>query len=147
MHPEVHMPHLDPSNINWLAVGASGLAVFFLGAIWYTALFGKVWPRVNGYSPEQLAAMQKKRPMPVFLGCMVVCYLVAAMAMAFLMLTAQWSGVHSGIHAGLICFVIVAALRLTGHLATPKLLGAYLIDAGFDFVALLTMGAILGSWR
>lgn len=141
------MPHIDITNVNWLAVGASGVGVFFLGAAWYTALFGKVWPRVNGYSPEQLAAMQKKRPMAVFLGCMVVCYLVAAYAMAVLMSTAGWSGVHSGIHAGLLAFVIVAAFRLTGHLASPKQIGAYFIDIGFDLVSLVAMGAILGGWR
>ena len=141
------MPHLDPSNINWLAVGVAGLAAFFLGAIWYTALFGKVWPRMHGYTPDQLAAMQKKRPMPVFLGWMLSAYLLAAAGMAFLILTAGWGTVHHGIHAGLLAWVVVAALRFTAHLATPKHIGAYLIDIGFDFVSLLTMGAILGGWR
>ncbi len=141
------MPHVDITNVNWLAVGASGVGAFFLGAVWYTALFGKVWPRVNGYSPEQLAAMQNKRPMPVFLGGMLVCYLLAAYAMAVLILTAGWSGMHSGIHAGLLSFVIVAAFRLTGHLASPKRIGAYFIDIGFDLVSLVAMGAILGGWR
>lgn len=141
------MPHVDIANVNWLAVGASGAGAFFLGAAWYTALFGKVWPRVNGYSTEQLAGMQKKRPMPVFLGWMLACYLVASYAMAVLISTAGWSGVHSGIHAGLLAFVIVAAFRFTGHLASPKLIGAYFIDIGFDFVSLPAMGAILGGWR
>jgi hypothetical protein len=31
---------LQPSAINYWAVLAAGLATFFLGGLWYTALFG-----------------------------------------------------------------------------------------------------------
>ena len=34
-------------HINWLAVLVAGLAYFFLGALWYTALFGKKWQSYN----------------------------------------------------------------------------------------------------
>jgi predicted aspartyl protease len=48
---------------------------------------------------------------------------------------------------GPICFAIVAAFRMTAHVSGPKPIGAFLIDTGFDFVALPVMGAILASWR
>src|SRR5688500_9370586 len=36
-------------NINFVAVLAAVVANFFLGFIWYTPLFGKVWARENGF--------------------------------------------------------------------------------------------------
>ena len=36
-------------NINFVAVLAAVVANFFLGFIWYTPLFGKVWGRENGF--------------------------------------------------------------------------------------------------
>ena len=66
------MAHLDLSHLNYLAIGAAGLGAFCIGAVWYTGLFGKAWARQHGYSPEQLAQMQAKRPMPVFFGVLIV---------------------------------------------------------------------------
>ena len=34
-------------QINWLAVLVAGLAYFFLGALWYSVLFGKKWQSYN----------------------------------------------------------------------------------------------------
>ena len=31
------------NEMNWLAIAVSTIAYFFIGAIWYTALFGKKW--------------------------------------------------------------------------------------------------------
>jgi hypothetical protein len=67
-------------NINYLAVVTAGLATFFLGAVWYTALFGKMWVQLTGYSDEKLKQLQAKRPPPLFFGGMIVCYLVMSFA-------------------------------------------------------------------
>ena len=36
--------------MNWLAVVVATVAFFVVGAIWYTALFGKIWQREVGLS-------------------------------------------------------------------------------------------------
>lgn len=134
-------------QINWLAVPSAALAAFFLGAIWYTALFGKAWVSANGYTPEQLKSMQSKRPMPVFFGSLVVCYVVAAIALALLVVNLDIRSAVSGMLLGLVAWAIVGAFRMTAQVSSPKPMSAFLIDSGFDFVALLAMGAILGAWR
>ena len=53
----------------------------------------------------------------------------------------------TGIHVGLICWTIVAAFRMTAHVSSPKLIGAFLIDSGYNLIALPEMGAILAYWR
>ena len=141
------MHHLDLTRINNLAVAVAALAAFFIGAVWYTALFGKLWATKHGYSPEQLQQMQSKRPMPVFFAELILCYFIAAMALDILIMDSREVTLVTGIHVGLICFAVVAAFRMTAHVASPKLIATYLIDAGFDFVALPVMGAILAAWR
>ncbi len=134
-------------QINWLAVPVAALAAFFLGAIWYTALFGKAWAQANGYSDEQLKSMQSKRPMPVFFGALVVCYFVAAVAMALLMVNLDVRGAAGGVMLGVVAWTIVSAFRMTAQVSSPKPMSAFVIDSGFDFVAIVAMGAILGGWR
>lgn len=41
-------------NVNLLAVVLGAAAFFAVGALWYTALFGRVWQRHVGLSDEQL---------------------------------------------------------------------------------------------
>jgi hypothetical protein len=80
------MHHLDLTRINYLAVAVAALAAFFIGAVWYTALFGKLWAIKHGYSPEQLQQMQARRPMPVFFAELIVCYFIAAMGLDILIM-------------------------------------------------------------
>ena len=45
-------------HIHWLPVIGSAVAVFAIGALWYSPfLFGKAWVKDHGHTPEKLAAM------------------------------------------------------------------------------------------
>ena len=47
MQTELYVHYLK--ELNWLAVAASALAYFFLGAVWYSpVLFSKTWVRLSG---------------------------------------------------------------------------------------------------
>ena len=141
------MHHLYLTRLNYLAVVAAALAAFFIGAVWYTVLFGKIWVVKQGYTPEQLQEMKSKRPMPVFFAELIFCYLIAAVGIDILLVDLPNVELITGIHVGLICWSIVAAFRMSAHVSGPKLIGAFLIDSGFDLVALPVMGAILAFWR
>ncbi|MEI8022185.1 MAG: DUF1761 domain-containing protein [Schlesneria sp.] len=141
------MHHLYLTRLNYFAVVAAALAAFFIGAVWYTVLFGKLWAAKHGYTPEMMQQMQSKRPMPVFFAELIFCYLIAAMGIDILLVDFPNVEMVTGIHVGLICWSIVAAFRMTAHVSGPKSIGAFLIDAGFDLVALPVMGAILAYWR
>ena len=141
------MHYLYLTRLNYLAVVAAALAAFFIGAIWYTVLFGKLWAVKHGYTPEQLKEMQAKRSLPVFFAELIFCYFIAAVGMDILLVDIPNVELVTGIHVGLICWSIVAAFRMTAHVSGPKSIGAFLIDAGFDLVALPVMGAILAYWR
>lgn len=141
---------IDFASINWLAVGVSAFATFMLGGVWYTALFGKVWQRLNGYSDEKLVEMRAKRPPPVFFGVMLLCYLVVSLVMALLIgaMEIGWkeSGLVPGAMLGGVVFVIAAAIQATGQIASDKPMKALLIDLAYQAIYMVMTGAILGAW-
>lgn len=138
---------IDFSSVNWLAVIVAGLVSFFIGGAWYSAIFQKVWVENSRYSEEQMNTMKAARPMPVFMGMMVVAYIVIAAVVALLVNAVGAKTVVDGIVLGLLLWVIAAAVSFTGHISSPKGWGAYYVDIGYQFVYLLLMGAILAAWR
>ena len=54
-------------HLNWLAVAASALAYFILGALWFGPLFGKLWMKGHGITPPS-EEEKKKMNMGAILG-------------------------------------------------------------------------------
>jgi hypothetical protein len=139
---------LDVAAINYLAVLVVALATFFLGAVWYTALFGKRWVQLQGFTPEQMKAMQARRPPPLFFGGLILCYLVIALVVAMLVVAFNVNNILDGALMGLLLWLgPAAAVAMTGYLSTDKAFGVYLIDCGYQLLYLVLMGAVLGAWR
>lgn len=135
-------------QVNWAAVGVAGVAAFLLGGLWYSALFGKLWIRMQGWSDEKVAEMKAKMSPVKFLGGMLVSYLVLAFAFELIVVTINQRGAVAGACLGSIIWLgPAAAIGYTTHLASGKRCGAYWIDAAFQLVALVTQGVILASWR
>ncbi len=136
----------DQINI-WAALVA-GLAAMVIGMVWYGGIFGKLWARLNGYSDEKLKQMQAARPPIMFLGGMLVSYLVLAFVFAALAATLHVQSPRDGIFLGVMLWVGMAAtIGFTAHLASDKHIGVYVLDSSFQLVFLIAMGAILGLWR
>lgn len=142
------MPRIPFEQINWLAVLVAAVATFFLGAVWYMALFGKKWQRLNGYSDEKIKQMQKARPPQVFFGVMIFSYVLMAAGMAVVF---AWAGVSSAAHGAalgaLIWACVAAAIGLTSWIANDRPFGVYVIDMSYQLVFLVMTGVILGAWR
>jgi len=134
-------------KINYLAVGVAALAVLVLGALWYSPLlFGDVWVRAHGYTPEQVAEMQKSG-LKTF-GLAGVCYLVMGAVLSVLMGKAGVASVGAGVRLSVLCWVgFAATLGLTAHLFSDTPLTVYFIDTAYQLAYLVVMGAILSAWR
>ena len=135
-------------GINYLAVVSAGLATFFLGAVWYTALFGKLWVQLTGYTEEKIKELQAKRPPAVFFGGMIVCYLVLSYAVAVLANSLSITSPIQGAVLGLTLWAgLAATIGFTAHLAGDRHIGIFFIDSGYQLVYLLLMGGLIGAWR
>jgi len=76
---------MESIHINFVAVLVVTIANFFVGFVWYTPLFGKVWARENGFD------MSAKPPKGVFvrglimnvIGNFLMAYVFASNSMAW----------------------------------------------------------------
>jgi hypothetical protein len=135
------------SGINYWAVLVAGLAAFFVGGAWYQGIFGKLWVKLHGFSPEKVKEMQAKMSPPRFFGGMIVSFLVLAVALALLMSGLKEPSALAGAATGFLVWLIVAAVGMTSHIASDKVIGVYYIDVGCELIYLVLMGALLGAWR
>jgi hypothetical protein len=77
-----------------------------------------------------------------------VCYLVMAAVLGVLMSMTNTYTAKGGAWLGLLCWLgFAATIGLTTNMFSEKPLSTYLIDAGYQLVYLLAMGAIIAMWR
>lgn len=135
-------------RVHWPAVGVAALATFFLGALWYTALFGKLWVRLHGYSPEKVKAMQAARPPHVFFTVMLASYLLLSLGVAVVLARCNVTSGLQGAGVGLVLWAGIAApIGITAWLAGDEPFAIYAIDLSYQLVFLVMTGFILGAWR
>jgi hypothetical protein len=135
---------MNPNQINWLAVLAAALSTFVVGGLWYSpVLFGKVWLRANGFTEEQTRGFNKTR---AFGGAFLLAFIMSANLAMFLAdstTTLSW-GMTAGALAGIgwvaAGFTVVALFE---NRSWPYIF----VNCGYQIVAFVLMGAILGAWR
>lgn len=63
----------------------------------------------------------------------------------------SWTGVATVLQGAMLGFVVwigfLATLGLTANLFSEKPLSTYLLDAGYQLVYAVTMGAMIAAWR
>lgn len=132
----------------WLPALVATPATFFLGAPWYSALFGKRWVALQGFDAAKVAALKRARPPAVFPGTMLIAYFVLCWVLAWALSAAGVAGWRGGALCGFTLWLgFAATIRATDAIATDKPLGLHAIDAGYQLAFLVMDGAILGAWR
>jgi hypothetical protein len=133
--------------VHVLPVVVSALAVFVIGALWYSpALFGKQWVKAHGYTEEKIQQMRAGASRAYAVS--FVCYLVMAVAMSILIGRIGVTMLQGGVKLGALIGVGFAATNgLTANMFSEKPLSTWLIDASYQIVYLMVMGAILAVWR
>jgi hypothetical protein len=137
----------DFAKINWLAVLVVAVANFFVGAIWYTVLFGKLWIQLNGYSEQQVKEMQAKMSPVRFFGGMVLSQLILALATAVVLTGFADLNLQTALVVGLAFWLVSAAISMTNHLASGKPDALYLLNVSCHLVYLVVASVVLGLWR
>ena len=134
-------------SIPLLGVLVASIAVFVIGGLWYSPLlFGRIWLRVNGYTPEHVE--QIRRGIGRAYAVSFACYLVMATVLALLIGATETTTALGGIRLGAVCWLgFAATIGLTANMFSEKPLAAYLLDSGYHLVYISTMGAILAIWR
>jgi uncharacterized protein DUF1761 len=130
-----------------IVVLVAAIVAFALGALWYSPpLFARAWVKAQGHTPEKLAAMQASAGktygisfLCFILMAAVVCVLLAHLGVTDWMMGAMW-GAH-------LWLGIAVPIGLMANVYSDKPLMAWVIDAGYQLLYLVVMGAIIGAWQ
>ena len=133
------------TTINWLAVIAATAVYFGLGAIWYSALFGKRWVafhNLNVSDPEMKKGVAAIMLSSLFL--MAVSVFCLAMLVGRLNLTEAVSGLKLGLLTGI---GFAATAISIGYLYTKKPFGLHLIDGLYHVIGNVLAAILLCVWH
>jgi Kef-type K+ transport system membrane component KefB len=131
------------SNINFLAVLASGIVSFLIGALWYTLLFGKL---INTIDKEE--GNKPRQNSPIVFGLSFMCMLVMMFGLAVLAKSLAIVTIASAFSLGLlIALSLISASIAINVLYEFKNYKSFLIDAVFQSVFVIIGTIILTLWR
>jgi uncharacterized protein DUF1761 len=130
-------------DLNWVAIIVAAIIPMVLGALWYSPiLFADRWMQAVGRTREEL-------------GDAALGYLLSAVGaflssyvLARIIKWAEVDDLWNGILVGLLAWVgfVATVLAVTTYFSgRPRAL--WLINAGYQLVALVLMGALLGAWN
>jgi membrane-associated HD superfamily phosphohydrolase len=134
---------MESIQLHYPAVIAAAVLSFVIGGLWYSPiLFGKAWMREAGISEER--ARQAK------VGLVFGVAALASLVMAFNL--AAFIGPKASLQFGLFAgfatgFGWVAMALGVIYLFEQRSLKLWIINSGYQIVALTLMGGLLGAWQ
>jgi hypothetical protein len=131
-------------NINPLAVVVAAIVPMALGFLWYGPLFGNLWMTTRGVTREQMASVSPGQAY----GVTTVLALVTALALAMVLSASATQDLTAGVTLGAIIGVgLVATSLATNGIFEERPSTLVLLNAAYQVVSLIVMGAVIGLWR
>ena len=125
--------------MNWLAIGVGTAAFFVVGAVWYTALFGRAWQWEVGLSDAEL---KSGLPLPLIFGLCLLLELLVVMTLGHLFARLDPNPrATMMIATGFGLAIMSPAIGIT-YLYMRKPLRLFLIDAGHFVVGMAAVGLV-----
>jgi Protein of unknown function (DUF1761) len=129
-------------DVNWIAIIVAAIVPMVVGALWYSPLlFADPWMHAVGRSREELGDAALGYLLSA-VGAFLSSYVLARI-MRWAEVDDFWNGALVGgtVWVGFVATVLAVTTYFSGR---PRTL--WLINAGYQLVALVLMGAILGAW-
>ena len=135
-------------TVNYLAILIASIVSMVIGFLWYAPfLFGNIWAKLKGYTPESFKEAQKGMGKYFALNAVLMVLMayvlahVIGLSEAFYGYTALKSGFCSALFAWLgFAMPVQAMMTIYGD----KKWNLFAIDSGYQLASLLAMGIVLG---
>jgi len=130
-------------HVNYLAVAAAAVASYIFAAIWYGAIFAKLWMRLTGITDMKPAPMN------------MVLMLISSFVMAYVLHHSivfgdaylKTSGISGGLAGAFFLWLgYIATTTLATKLYEKKPWGLWVLDNAFWLISLSVMATILSVW-
>jgi hypothetical protein len=132
------------SNINWLAVLVAAVAYFFLGAIWYSALFRNAWIKAAGVNVNDPNA--KKGVAGLFITSFIL-VVIASIGLALIINRVGSGGWQTGLKVGLIAGICFSAAAIcNSYLYEKRPFALSLINGFYNIFGCVIAGIIISVW-
>ncbi|OGE10802.1 hypothetical protein A3A60_02345 [Candidatus Curtissbacteria bacterium RIFCSPLOWO2_01_FULL_42_26] len=137
---------MAPISINFLAVIVSAVAYMVIGAVWYSpVVFGKMWIKFAGITQKDIDI--QKKTMPKIYGFAFVGALITSYILAIILKLVDATTLIGALQIGFLVWLgFMATTTLSTVLFEGKKQELYLLNNGYNLVALLTAAAILTVW-
>jgi len=133
-------------NVSWLGILIGALALFVLGGIWFTLLFGKAYRRELGV-PDPGEGESPLPPAPALgraLAGQFIAGLIISAVLAWLIgNTSAGHGAVIGLAGGVLAAAVITQL----YQFEGKSLRHLIINIGYLVVGVTAVGAILGAFQ
>ena len=137
-------------ELNWIAVGASTLAAFGIGLVWFApAALGGVWARqVERYTGIHAVETAAGASRPSRLAPWLAAIALNATGLALVIQLAAADSPGDGMFLGLATGIgLGVSLASWPAIFARMPIGWWMLNVGAFLVMQLAMGAILGAWR
>lgn len=133
---------MEPLNVNIWTVLICTVVNVILGMIWYSPnVLGNIWAKEHGFDITSLRATPLH-----YLGAIIVAF-IFSFVLNMMFHTFGIVGVGNGIIFGFFIWLgFIATTHFSGVLWAKKPFIVYFIDAGFQLLNLIVIGAIMGFW-
>lgn len=132
-------------HINWLAVLVAGLAYFFLGALWYTVLFGKQW---RSYNNVVMNTPDAKKGATTIMIASFILMLICAFGLSLIVTRLFLTGWQVGFKLGLLTGICFAGTAVSiSYLYEKRPLGLHLINIGYNLLGNIIAAIIISCWK
>ena len=133
------------SSLPWLHILVAAIAYFALGAIWYSALFGKTW--VSYQKIDMNAPDAKKGTGAIMFGSFIWMF-ITTIGLAIIVNRLNLNNAMSGVKWGLLTGVCFSAAAISiSYLYVKKPTGLHLIDYLYHVLGQIIACVILCVWR
>ncbi len=133
-------------NLNYIIIIIAAVVGMGLGVVWHAPfVFGRLWLKYAGWTPEHLSSKKAKQSMLAVHGAMTISMLVQAFILAGLFNSLVIVGFNAMLLVGLCVWVgFVVPAKLADYLYGGDSWQYLLIEAGYQLAAILLMSLIIG---